>query len=301
MGGKIRYLHNGSQNHSDWLYFTVSDGNTRLAKQKFTITVTEAIDQPTSDTDADTEYDYDRATDTPIGDNKVTKDDVEEGGTYVFKVSDLYVYDPDTPDPADILYIIWTLPPTTQGVLQKNVGTSTNPDWQNAVVHPNPNPTSFTLADLMVGKVRYVHNPDENPVSVTFDYLFKNSGGPNTNFETVTIDVKPLNDAPERPDLRQPTDTNLNITRIDPTTAAAGDVVAVLYTDDEETTDQAAFTYELVSGEGDTHNDYFDVVRNAAGTGWVLKFKDDLGSLKLRLEGENYNIRLQVKDVAVGD
>ena len=294
--GKIRYLHDGSETTADKFNFTVSDGENTISGEVFNITVTEVNDQPTL-----------------TGDNAVTKDDAgaKEGLTYVFTEDDLGATDPDD-DPENVTYIIGTLPAAAQGTLQVYDDAKVNSDgstgdWVDAV----GNTTTFTLADLIADKVRFVHS-GAKPVATSFTYVVRDDGndGPdglpdgtgvvNSALQTFTLEFKEVNDEPSALDL--------GISRIDPLTAP-GATVATLTTTDEETPDltanppenQTAFTYALVSGEGD--NAYFEI------SGRELKFKSSadlktagLGGteLELKLEDDSYSITLTVTDVGVG-
>ena len=193
-----------------------------------------------------------------------------------FSAFDLGVYDPDSTN-AQVTYGIETLPAAAQGKLQTEISGV----WTDAA-----SATLFTLADLVAGKVRFVHS-GATPAEITFTYKFKDNVGNFSAAQEVTINVRETNDAPSDPEL--------GISRIDPE-ALAGTTVATLSTTDEETTTQTAFTYALVSGEGD--NAYFTI------TGRELSFKSSAAlttaGLKLKLEGDNYIITLTVTDTGVG-
>ena len=97
--------------------------------------------------------------------------------------------------------------------------------------------------------------------------MVADDGGSTPLALTVTVDVLSVNDAP--------TDLNRAGTKV-PTTLAAGDEVYDFTATDEETTNQADFTFELAKEATDGAEDFAD---NAyfEFDGQTLKFKSDLG------------------------
>ncbi|RMD71687.1 MAG: hypothetical protein D6822_02525, partial [Cyanobacteria bacterium J149] len=108
-----------------------------------------------------------------IGVNEVNDDpqliennpiDVTGGSTTILTSADLSVTDIDSPD-GQLVYSLQTRP--EQGILELNVGDSTNPDWK--VLGAGG---FFTQEELTDGKVRYTHQLDGTTV-ITDTFTFK--------------------------------------------------------------------------------------------------------------------------------
>ena len=147
----------------------------------------------------------------------------------------------------------------------------------------------ISLADIKTGHVRIIHNGDA-PTSAD-DFKFKVKAVDDSNAETaekeVTVDVKPINDAP--------TAMVLTSSRIDPpahTSNTAADREIGIQTTDEETTDQSQFTYTLVGSGND--NAYFQIQNNK-----LVLLQSLPGGLIHKQDGEEYRVEIQVTDTGL--
>ena len=127
-----------------------------------------------------------------------------------------------------ITYIVSTLP--TNGTLSDN----------GTVITADDLPKTTTSADVV-----YVSTSD---TAISDSFTFKvNDGTVDSEAATVSIAITAVND--------EPTKVNLSSLTIDENAAATE--IGTLSTDDLDTND--TFTYELVSGEGDTDNSLFTI------------------------------------------
>ena len=130
-----------------------------------------------------------------------------------------------------ITYIVSTLP--TNGTLSDN----------GTVITADDLPKTTTSADVV-----YVSTSD---IATSDSFTFKvNDGTVDSEAATVSIAITAVND--------EPTKVNLSSLTIDENAAATE--IGTLSTDDLDTND--TFTYELVSGEGDTDNSLFTIDSN---------------------------------------
>ena len=226
------------------------------------------------------------AADNPVGDNAVAQEDLAEGGIYVLSALDMGVYDPDDADSAVTYNIRW-VSVYDEARLELNTGTLEGAGL--VLAHGN----TFTAADLRLGKLRVVHLGSDPSGTLSFGYTVKDDESAQGAVQTVTIDVRPVNDVPSA--------LSLGINRIDPLHDPVV-ALATMTTTDEETTDQAAFTYALVADE-DTDYRWFKV----SGRELLLKSAAELRSagengedLLHKLEGETYSLKLTVTDVGNG-
>ena len=309
---RVRYQHNASEERNDDFGYSVTDGagNTTASTGTVSVDITTAInDAPTQDPipaagDTPHEYAFDYAASgvarvNPIGSNSVI---VNESGNNLINASVIGVYDPDN-TAGDITYTVGGLAGlNTGGVadLRLTLDSSGTGNPNNFVTLSDG--ASFTLQQVRSGAVRiqHIHRDNNNPPSdqsYSFTYTFTDGVAPTSAVQTLDIEVRAVNDVP--------TALNIGVTRIDPTIDTGANLnerVApipdtVFVTMDEETTDPAEFTYALVSGEGDADNARFRIIRNADGQSQLRLVA---GQNDLKLDGDNYSIRIRVTDTEVG-
>ena len=233
----------------------------------------------------------------PLGDNDVARADINEGGTYVLTALDMGVFDPD--DDADaVSYRLTSLPSDDSSTslspistltvqFQTTAGddsTWTDIDLASSTVGVNG---VFTLAQLAAGRVRVVHNGGE-PSATAFElkYRFKDDEVSESAEQTLEISPRPLNDAP--------TLITIDTARINPDWTAE-QLIGTFTTADEETRDQAGFTYQLVNAaQGDAR--FFTITDR--GLSFKTAAQLDALGLKLKVDGETYEFSVQVTDRA---
>ena len=309
---RVRYQHNASEERNDDFGYSVTDGagNTTASTGTVSVDITTAInDAPTQDPipaagDTPHEYAFDYAASgvarvNPVGSNSVI---VNESGNNLINASVIGVYDPDN-TAGDITYTVGGLAGlNTGGVadLRLTLDSSGTGNPNNFVTLSDG--ASFTLQQVRSGAVRiqHIHRDNNNPPSdqsYSFTYTFTDGVAPTSAVQTLDIEVRAVNDVP--------TALNIGVTRIDPTIDTGANLnerVApipdtVFVTMDEETTDPAEFTYALVSGEGDADNARFRIIRNVDGQSQLRLVA---GQNDLKLDGDNYSIRIRVTDTEVG-
>ena len=316
--GAIGYRHNGGEgiplsgatqerDGRDTFTYTLADpagdsGGIYTA----VIDINPVNDSPTTDSD-DYEHDFVSGTDV-IGDFDIEARDndaatssriLAEGGIYVLRADDFAVYDPDTL-PADVTYNTLTRTGLNNGevVVQLLVGET----WTTLAT----NTTTYTLDDVLNGRVRLVHDGQTPTIGLTFGFGVTDDDGA-VGSGNVTINVRELNDDPTALRLGQATtagltaDDAVNVARVGTDIGADG-LIGNVFTTDEETSDQAEFDYVLSdNAEAYPDNAYFV----AFGEGRELRFKsqaelDALG-LQLKNEGQNYIVGITVTDPSIGN
>ena len=135
--------------------------------------------------------------------------------------------------------------------------------------------------------MRVVHNggePSATPFTLTYTFEDDESGA--SAEQVLEIEPRPLNDAP--------TLITIDTARINPD-LTAGASIGTFTTTDEETTDQAFFTYALVNpGEGDAR--FFTITDR--GLAFKTTSELDTLGLKLKVDGESYEFEVMVTDRA---
>ncbi|MDD9798664.1 MAG: hypothetical protein OXT03_06180, partial [Alphaproteobacteria bacterium] len=191
-----------------------------------------------------------------------------EGQTTILTSRVLSASDVDN-TPAEVTFTLTAV--TTNGVLQKMV----NNAWTTLA-----DGGSFTQADINAGRVRYVHNGDEDATSDTFTVTISDTNGGRLAGQTITLAITPLNDAPAFGDNR--------IVNMQEGTGDSGDIGYILTTSDIGVTDpddepeNVTYTYTTALGSS------ADLQKRGAGV-WTDLSVGDTFTLRDVMDG---NVRI---------
>ena len=296
-GSSLQYEHDGSENFADSFKFkvlSIADNGEEVYAENgreytFDLTITSTNDAPIQQisdlTTRQSGFDKDYIAKggeeaNPFGDNVVERSNIAEGGTYILTALDMGVFDSDDNDD-DVTFTLTELP-QADGMSELTVQFQGTAGDTNSWADVSAGDT-LTLEALKAGRLRVVHNgkePSETPFELK--YTFADDESADSAEVTVTIEPRPVNDAP--------TVISFSAARIDP--ELSGNNIGEFSTEDEETTDQADFTYELTTpDEGDSR--YFEIVDRQ------LQFKANLpDGLQRKVDGESYTFDVKVTDLA---